>query len=139
MCIDLRKITDCSFFFYLFGWIHRYQKCISVNDLCEIYRRKFWNKWRVFKYLQEIYIYFKYWWIWTKQVCSGLVGQLQSNNFVNQYFPCVIHQSVLCCKVLKLHETIAIVTKVVNKFKGGHNALTNRGCPRRGVLSLHLA
>jgi len=57
---------------------------------------------------------------------DGFVGQLIKNNIHIPTFHCIIHQESLCAKWTNSIDTMNMVIKVVNKIRGGHNALTHR-------------
>lgn len=57
---------------------------------------------------------------------KGLKGQLMKNNIHIPNFHCIIHQSALFAKKLNIVETMDTACRIINKIKGGHNALTHR-------------
>lgn len=57
---------------------------------------------------------------------SGLIGCLKKAGFSIPNHHCAIHQEALCAKSLQMKGTMETVTSIVNKIKGGHNALTHR-------------
>lgn len=57
---------------------------------------------------------------------SGFVGNLIKNNINVKTFHCVIHQENLAAKCLNSDETLKVVVNIINKIRGGHNALTHR-------------
>lgn len=58
---------------------------------------------------------------------EGFVGQLRKYTSVDiQTYHCIIHQEALASRAINLTETMQVVVQVVNKIKGGHNALTHR-------------
>lgn len=56
----------------------------------------------------------------------GFIGQLLKNGIQVPSFHCIIHQESLCAKWTNSVHTMNIVVKVVNRIRGGHNALTHR-------------
>lgn len=57
---------------------------------------------------------------------KGLVGQFRRKGFAITNLHCTIHQESLCAKICNIPETMSTVVKVVNKIRGGHNALNHR-------------
>lgn len=57
---------------------------------------------------------------------EGFIGQLLKNGIDVNSYHCAIHQQNLACKTLQCKETMDSVVKIVNKIRGGHNALTHR-------------
>lgn len=56
----------------------------------------------------------------------GVEGQFKHSQINIKNTHCAIHQFQLCAKKIGLNETIEVLTKIVNKIKGGHNALIHR-------------
>lgn len=56
----------------------------------------------------------------------GLAGQLSMNNIKVPAFHCCIHQQVLFSKELGCVQAMETAIKIINKIKGGHNALSHR-------------
>lgn len=57
---------------------------------------------------------------------DGFVGFLLKNSFDVYTFHCIIHQQALFTKCLNITNTMDIVLKIINKIRGGHNALSHR-------------
>lgn len=57
---------------------------------------------------------------------NGFVGHLKKNGTVVPNYHCAIHQEALCSKSIQLKDTMQTVCNIVNRLKGGHNALTHR-------------
>ena len=57
---------------------------------------------------------------------NGLFGLLKQNSINCYTFHCIIHQEVLCAKILRLSQTMKLVTKVTNLVRGGNRSLTDR-------------
>lgn len=57
---------------------------------------------------------------------GGFVGHLLKTNLNIFVFHCIIHQQALFSKSLNVMNTMKIVVTIVNKIRGGHNALTHR-------------
>lgn len=57
---------------------------------------------------------------------NGFIGYLRQNNIIVPSFHCIIHQQALCAKAVNIKETMDIVIKIINKIRGGHNALNHR-------------
>lgn len=57
---------------------------------------------------------------------NGLVGYLLKNNIKIPTFHCIIHQQTLFSKELNMVGAMDIAIKIINKIKGGHNALNHR-------------
>lgn len=57
---------------------------------------------------------------------QGFVGQLIKANVTVPTFHCIIHQQALFSKRIGLQESMKISVKIINRLRGGHNALTHR-------------
>lgn len=57
---------------------------------------------------------------------EGFAGHLLQHNFNIYLFHCIIHQQALFTNNLNMSETMEIVTKIINKIRGGNNALNHR-------------
>lgn len=57
---------------------------------------------------------------------QGFVGQLLKAGIHVRTFHCIIHQQALFSKSIGLKETMAIAVRIINRLRGGHNALTHR-------------
>ena len=57
---------------------------------------------------------------------KGLLGILNKNEVNYPAFHCVIHQQTLFSEQIGMNSTINIVVKIINKIRGGHNALMHR-------------
>lgn len=56
----------------------------------------------------------------------GVVGQFKKHGLQIKNFHCALHQLNLIAKKIGLDKTMSTVVKIINKLKGGHNALQNR-------------
>lgn len=56
----------------------------------------------------------------------GLRGILQKKGVNCLKFHCIIHQEALCGKIVKISETMKIVTKITNMIRGGAKSLSHR-------------
>lgn len=56
----------------------------------------------------------------------GFKGLLRKSGVKCLMFHCIIHQEVLCGKVLKFSETMKMVTKITNLIRGGNKSLSHR-------------
>lgn len=57
---------------------------------------------------------------------NGFAGLLKANGVSVPAFHCIIHQHALSAKAGIIKETLNIAVSMVNKIKGGHNALNHR-------------
>lgn len=57
---------------------------------------------------------------------EGLVGQFLKHGHQIKHIHCVVHQEVLCGKICDIPETMKSLIAIINKIRGGHNALTHR-------------
>lgn len=57
---------------------------------------------------------------------DGFVGQLMKNNIDVVALHCIIHQEALVAKSATMKKCMATTISIVNKIRGGHNALTHR-------------
>lgn len=57
---------------------------------------------------------------------KGLLGILKKNGINCPAFHCVIHQQALFSKELSMTNAMNIAVQIINKIRGGHNALTHR-------------
>lgn len=57
---------------------------------------------------------------------NGFVGQLIKAGIKVPTFHCIIHQQALFAKTIGLPATMKTALKIINRLKGGHNALTHR-------------
>lgn len=57
---------------------------------------------------------------------KGLKGQFKQRGIDVPFYHCLIHQEALCAKAINLTESMDCVVKMINKIRGGHNALTHR-------------
>lgn len=57
---------------------------------------------------------------------EGLMGLLIRNGYDVIWFHCIIHQLALCAKKMIIGDTMDTIMKIVNKIRGGHNALNHR-------------
>lgn len=57
---------------------------------------------------------------------KGLVGILNKNGINVPSFHCIIHQQALFSKELRMNCAMEMAVKIINRIKGGHNALTHR-------------
>ena len=55
-----------------------------------------------------------------------LLGILNKNGVNCLAFHCVIHQQALFSKEIGMNRTMNIAVKIINKIRGGRNALTHR-------------
>ena len=56
----------------------------------------------------------------------GLVGLLKSNGVNCPTFHCIIHQEVLCTKILQMSDIMSSVMGIVNVIRGGNKARKHR-------------
>lgn len=57
---------------------------------------------------------------------NGFVGHLIKAGIEVPTFHCIIHQQALFSKTLGLMEAMKTAVKIINRLRGGHNALTHR-------------
>jgi len=57
---------------------------------------------------------------------DGFYGLLKKNNITCLTIHCLIHQEVLCAKVIKMCCAMKLVTSITNFIRGGHKSLSHR-------------
>lgn len=57
---------------------------------------------------------------------NGFAGILKSNGISVPMFHCIIHQHALASKSGIIKDCMEVAIKIINKIKGGHNALNHR-------------
>lgn len=57
---------------------------------------------------------------------KGFVGHLLKAGINVPTFHCIIHQHALFAKTLGFPDVMQMAVKIINRLKGGHNALTHR-------------
>lgn len=56
----------------------------------------------------------------------GVVGHFKKTGINIKNLHCAIHQFNLCAKKIGMNDVMSVCTRIVNKLKGGHNALIHR-------------
>lgn len=56
----------------------------------------------------------------------GVVGHFKKTGINIKNLHCAIHQFNLCAKKNGMNDVMSVCTRIVNKLKGGHNALIHR-------------
>lgn len=57
---------------------------------------------------------------------TGLIGNIKKSGMAMQNFHCIIHQAALASKFITQDSTMKAAEHIINKIRGGHNALTHR-------------
>lgn len=57
---------------------------------------------------------------------NGLIGQFKKHGFAVNNFHCIIHQTALASKFLNNDPAMKTAEEIINKIRGGHQALTHR-------------